>query len=105
MTEVEQEIQETPEQTEQIEAEARASAKQRYLTRSAVHGGGLVAPQGAEVELQGSSESSFQHAVECAVATAKEAIGPIDSAELKSLRVEVGDRGIARWHVRMTSRR
>lgn len=90
---------------QEVEAQGRARARQRYLSRAAVHGSGLVAPQGAELELEGSSEAGFQKAVECAVGTAAEALGEIGSAELKALRVDVGKGGVKRWSVRLTSRR
>ena len=72
--------------------------------RLEVHGSAFVAQRGVEIELEGSSASGIQEAVEAAFDAAPDTLGSIRSAELKSLRLDVAERGERRWSVTLTTR-
>ncbi|MFQ5690816.1 MAG: dodecin domain-containing protein [Gemmatimonadota bacterium] len=88
---------------EDLRRQGAERAKQRFVSKSAVAGGPLVASRGAELELEGSSASGLVEAVEAAIATACQTV-EIQSAELKSLRVDVTDGRISNWSVKLRAR-
>jgi flavin-binding protein dodecin len=94
----------SPEVADEVQREGEGEARQRFLRRSAVHGTSVVAARGAEVELEGSSESSLQEALEVAIRDAVQAVPEITSAELKNLRVDVSDGAIRSWSVKLIAR-
>ena len=94
----------SPDAADEIRREGEGHARQRFLRGAAVHGSSMVAARGAEVELEGSSDSSLQEALEVAIRDAVQAVPEIASAELKSLRVDVSEGAVRSWSVKLTTR-
>ncbi len=86
-----------------LKEEGRERARSRFVSRAAVHTSSFVASQGAEIELKGNSEKSFEEAVQAAIAAASD-VKTIESAELKTLRVDVSEGRVRRWSVKLTTR-
>lgn len=94
----------SPEVADEIQREGEVEARQRFLRRSAVHGSALVAARGADLELEGSSDSSLQEALEVAIRDAARAVPEIASAELKSVHVDVSEGAVRSWSVKLITR-
>ncbi len=86
-----------------LKEDGRGRARNRFVSRAAVHTNSLVANQGAVIELQGSSDKSFEDAIQTAIAASSD-VETIESAELETLRVDVSDGRIRRWSVKLTTR-
>jgi flavin-binding protein dodecin len=62
-----------------------------------------LASKGAEIELQGSSDKGFEEAVQTAIMAASD-VQTIESAEFKTLRVDISGGRVRTWSVKLTAR-
>jgi hypothetical protein len=88
---------ETAERLQQKEAE---DSRQRFLSRSLTYDNVLVSTR-AKLELSGSSDKSLDDAIREAVEKAGRAVPNLASAEVESIRIDVEDGRVARWHVQL----
>lgn len=88
----------------ELQQDGKERARHRFVSRAAVQQSSFVTNKGAEVELQGSSEKSFEEAVQAAIEAAYQSLEKIESAELKTLRVDVAEGRIQKWSVKLTTR-
>lgn len=84
---------------ESLEAEKLERARQRFLSRSAVHEHVLVAGRRAVFEVQGRSERGLEDAIRAAVAEACRAVPEVTIAGLQELYAELEDGRIVGWNV------
>lgn len=94
----------SPEVAAKLKQEGKERARSRFVSRAAVQHSSFVTNKGAEVELEGSSEKSFEAAVKSAIESAHHSLESIDSAELKTLRVDVAEGRVQKWSVKLTTR-
>ena len=73
------------------------------MSRAVVQTSTFVANKGAEIELEGSSDNGFEEAVQAAIAAASD-VETIESADLKTLRVDVSEGRVRTWSVKLTVR-
>jgi flavin-binding protein dodecin len=79
--------------------EGRRRARQRYLSTVVSSDDILVASQEVKLELQGSSETSLEDAVEASLAETRTVLPGLKEIEVTRVRAEVGESGVSRWHV------
>ena len=91
------------EEAAELERKGRERARARFVNRSAVHRGSVVAQKGAEIEIDGHSELGLQQAIEDAIGKACETLPELKSAALKDLRVEIHEGSPVRWRVKLTT--
>ena len=93
-----------PEVASEMLARGRRRARERFVSGSMVHENIYVTSQGAIIEFEGVSETSFEDAVRSALDEACRAVPELSDAELSGLRVALADGTVEAWRVTMRAR-
>lgn len=93
-----------PELAEGMIERGRRRARERFVAGSTVHENIYLTAQGAAIEFDGVSATSFEEAVRTALDTACRAVPEIEDAELGHLRVALEDGAVTAWRVTMRAR-
>lgn len=92
------------EAAEEALLEGRRRARQRYLAKVADRDDVFVSSQELKLKLEGTSETSLEAAVGDAIVAASDVLPGLKQVEITTIRADVANGGIARWHVALRAR-